>query len=480
MRPKIRRHLGLLFEETRPPKLLMAAKAESKAEFPVPVGFTPHRYAVFLLHVAAEIEHALMVQYLYAAFSLGGSEVPADHWIQVSEWREIILGIAKEEMGHLMTVQNVLRCLGGPLNIDREDFPWDSEFYPFPFKLEPLTRQSLAKYVYAEAPSDWSGVEAKEVRALAEQGTGNPTSPIHHVGTLYKAIEDLLSDKTLIKDEDFRDSTFPYQANWDEWGRGYRGGERGNSTKAAMAGTPDVLLIPVVARTDSVSALQKIASQGEANPTAADDAPSHFARFLRIFRKFPKDNSWSPSRKVPVDPIVLSEAQDSESGIDWGGTPITHPESKLWAHLFNIRYEALLTNLLHTFEYPNNVTAVSQTTPRGQLLHSTFGEMYNIRALSGILVQMPLAPDNSPLMAGPPFQIPYTLKLPTDAVDRWRTHLDLLQVSIALTDCLSAMPGQRHAAYLRTLREADGQLIAMIEPILRRRAVAQPAVKQYS
>ena len=108
MRPKIRRHLGSLFEEPRP---LATAKARSKAELPVPVDFTPHRYAVFLLHVAAEIEHALMVQYLYAAFSLGGSEVPKDHWIQVSEWREIILGIAKEEMGHLMTVQNVLRCL---------------------------------------------------------------------------------------------------------------------------------------------------------------------------------------------------------------------------------------------------------------------------------------------------------------------------------------------------------------------------------
>jgi hypothetical protein len=474
MRPKIRRHLGLLFEEAKPQKLLAAAGG-SKAEFPVPVEFTAHRYAVFLLHIAAEIEHALMVQYLYAAFSLGGSKVPADRWIEVSQWREIILGIAKEEMGHLMTVQNVLRSLGGPLNLDREDFPWDSDFYPFPFKLEPLTRQSLAKYVYAESPADWSGAEADEVRALAEQGVGNTTA-INHVGKLYKSIEDLLGDKALIMDADFRGSTFPYQANWDEWGRGYKGGERGNSTKAAMAGTPDVLLMPVVARTDSVAALRKVADQGEANPTGDEGAPSHFARFLRIFRKFPKDHSWSPSRPVPVDPIVLSEAQDSEAGVDWGGTPITHPESKLWAHLFNIRYEALLTNLLHTFEYPNNVTDVSQTTPRGLLLHSTFGEMYNIRALSGILVQMPLAPDGSPGVAGPPFQVPYTLKLAVDAVDRWRANFDLLKVSMALTDRLLAVPNQRHAAYLRTLREADCQLIAMIERILHRPWAPQPAL----
>jgi hypothetical protein len=479
MRPKIRRHLGLLFEETKPQKLLAAAAAGSKTGVNVPVEFTPHRYAVFLLNIAAEIEHALMVQYLYAAFSLGGPKVPAERWIEVTGWREIILGIAKEEMGHLMTVQNVLRCLGGPLNLDREDFPWDSDFYPFPFKLEPLTRLSLAKYVYAESPADWSGAEADEVRALAEHGVGNPR-PINRVGKLYAAIEDLLSDKSLIKDDDFRGSTFPYQANWDEWGRGYQGGERGNSTKAAMAGTPDVLLMPVVARTDSVVALKKVADQGEANPTADDGAPSHFARFLRIFRKFPEDHSWSPTRPVPLDPMVLSETQESEAGEEWGGTLITHPESKLWAHLFNIRYEVLLTSLLHTFEYPNNVSEVSQTTPRGLLLHSTFGEMYNIRALSEILVQMPLAPGNSPPMAGPPFQIPYTLKLPVDAVDRWRAHLDLLQVSIALTDRLLRVPGQRHGPYLRTLCEADRQLIAMIEQILQRPAAARPAVRQYS
>jgi hypothetical protein len=478
MRPKARRHLGLLFEEASPEKRLLLLAAAGTRRCPVPAEFTPHRYAVFLLHIAAEIEHALMVQYLYAAFSLGGSMVPADRWIEVAQWREVILGIAKEEMGHLMTVQNVLRCLGGPLNLDREDFPWDSEFYPFPFKLEPLTTQSLAKYVLAESPVDWSGAEADRIRSLALQGVGTRT-PINRVGKLYETITDLLADEQLVKDNDFRGSTFPYQANWDEWGRGYKGGERGNSTKGAMPGTPDVLLIPVVARTDALAALKKVADQGEANPAANDGAPSHFARFLKIFRSFPSAG-WSPSRAVPVDPIVLSTTQDEETGRDWGGTPITYPESKLWAHLFNIRYEALLTNLLHTFEYPSNVTDVSQTTPRGLLLHSTFGEMYNIRALSGILVQMPLATGNSELLAGPPFQIPYTLKLAVDAVDRWRRHLDLLESSTALIDRLLADPQQRHGVYLRALRDADNRIIKMIERILHRPSTALPAVRQYS
>ena len=40
--------------------------------------------------------------------------------------------------------------LGGPLNLERDDYPWNVPFYPFPFTLEPLTPDSLAKYVYAE------------------------------------------------------------------------------------------------------------------------------------------------------------------------------------------------------------------------------------------------------------------------------------------------------------------------------------------
>jgi Ferritin-like len=78
-------------------------------------------WAVFLLHTAAEIEHALMVQYLYAAFSLGeppfqGPNVPSTAQTLVNRWRGTILGIAKEEMGHLITVQNLLRFIGGALN----------------------------------------------------------------------------------------------------------------------------------------------------------------------------------------------------------------------------------------------------------------------------------------------------------------------------------------------------------------------------
>src|SRR5688572_28878011 len=81
----------------------------SEKPIPLPAEFSWHDYAVFLLHVAAEIEHALMVQYLYGAYSLGGPQVPEQYRAVVRDWQTLILGIAKEEMGHLVTVQNLLR-----------------------------------------------------------------------------------------------------------------------------------------------------------------------------------------------------------------------------------------------------------------------------------------------------------------------------------------------------------------------------------
>ncbi|MEO8429304.1 MAG: ferritin-like domain-containing protein, partial [Verrucomicrobiota bacterium] len=152
MKQRVYRHLNL-----KPAPTHSAVKREALGESslpPKPPEMAWRDYLVLLLHIGAELEHCLMVEYLYAAYSLGGEQVPKDARSQgiVRRWRDQILSVAREEMGHLLTVQNVLCLLGGPVTFDREDFPWDTVFYPFPFRLEPLTLNSLACYVYAEMP----------------------------------------------------------------------------------------------------------------------------------------------------------------------------------------------------------------------------------------------------------------------------------------------------------------------------------------
>src|SRR5262249_17857203 len=143
-------------------------------------------YAVMLLQIGASIEHALMVQYLYAAYSL------RDDHPKAKKWRKVMLTIAREEMGHLLTVQNILTLLGGPFNLDRGDYPWAVPFEACPFRLEPLTKGSLACYVYAEMPpGEEIKKKLKDIKTTAEKHI-NHTSPhrktsahVGHVGTLY-------------------------------------------------------------------------------------------------------------------------------------------------------------------------------------------------------------------------------------------------------------------------------------------------------
>ena len=44
----------------------------------------------------------------------------------------------------------------------------------------------------------------------------------HRVGELYQQIIDVIRNPRLIPDAAFDESSYEYQASWDEWGRGYR------------------------------------------------------------------------------------------------------------------------------------------------------------------------------------------------------------------------------------------------------------------
>src|ERR1700726_1501670 len=92
---------------------------------------SPRDHLVMMLTSGAEIEHALMVQYLYAAYSINVDQAREEDRAMVEGWRASILSVAREEMGHLLTVQNVLVLLGAPINLDRAMMPWDHEYYPF-------------------------------------------------------------------------------------------------------------------------------------------------------------------------------------------------------------------------------------------------------------------------------------------------------------------------------------------------------------
>ncbi|WNG53779.1 hypothetical protein F0U59_02470 [Archangium gephyra] len=481
MRSRMSRRLGSVLRFGQAPEVrTLAAKAMKgtkllvRTEPELPPGYSWHDYAVLLLHIAAEVEHALMVQYLYAAYSLGGPQVPPKHRDRVRHWQEVVLGIAKEEMGHLITVQNVLRLIGGPLNLDREDYPWGSEFYPFEFTLEPLTKDSLARYIFAEAPAGWDDEEAREIKKRA----GASGQTLHRVGVLYDRMQKILANPEYVKDADFQAATTTFQASWDEWGRGYMRGARGQSTTTRRQKTPDVIVRPVSTRDEAVEALAAVGKQGEARFFDPDvDEESHFRRFLNIYRDYP-EGEWVPTRPVPINPkteldldanrVVVSslKATSRAAAAAAQGVTITHPETSRWAYLFNLRYRMLLVNLSHAYELAGALGQGDALTARGLLINRTFGEMYNVRALSNILVELPLDTSGSGMVAGPPFEMPYSLDLPATEADRWKLHRDLLEASQHLTAELRRENPQRHTDYLRALEDLDAEALASVRKMI--------------
>lgn len=111
----------------------------------------PYLELLRLLREAAEIEHALMVQYLYAAFSVKPEYAQLQGSGSVASAQDLT-GVAIQEMHHLDAVNRLLVGLGATPCLVRQDFPYEPDIYPFPFNLERLGPLSLAKYAWTEAP----------------------------------------------------------------------------------------------------------------------------------------------------------------------------------------------------------------------------------------------------------------------------------------------------------------------------------------
>lgn len=482
---------------------------------------SPRDHLVMMLMSGAEIEHALMVQYLYAAYSINVDQVLEQDRAMVEGWRASILSVAREEMGHLLTVQNVLVLLGAPINLGREMLPWDHEFYPFPFSLERLSDKSLQCFIYAEmprldslempargkrraksAPSSISFQQQKQIVAeitdeLAERyPEKHVKSHMHRVGELYDQIITLLKDPERIPDSLFDDTSFDMQASWDDWARGYKPAPRlvdpeGNLHTESDPASHAPRLTPahrhahvqverVATRAQAVKALQALAAQGEAPHLREDETgePSHFERFVQIYKEFKAFKHRAKAvHAVPHNPTTridfhkLHRKRTTYIGIDDHDEVAAHH----FAQLFNQRYRLLLTYLAHSFR-------LARTQPRHQpglramVMHRVFGEMYNLKAIADLLVRLPRHGGGR---AGPPFEIPYSLELPQADRDIWRMYSDLLVSShntcadvfrLAETTDFGAVREQivrtGGDVYLHTLMKLDDQTQQWIGKIL--------------
>jgi len=444
-----------LFSAAATPQLvnLATVKAPSVQEQPnLDVFSTARERAVYLLHIGAEVEHALMAQYLYAAYSLGGPHLTTpEHQRRAQQWRATVLEIAREEMGHWATVNNLLTLIGGPLAFEREDYPIPADLYPFPFELEPLTKKSLGKYVLCEMPNEETikdlGLQEEMEQIRKSVDADKDKISVHRVGIIYDAVAALFTPPVQPKDpkptppsfiasSDIQSQSIRFQVSPDAWGLGYK----------------DILIETANDRTSALNAIKAISIQGEGS-TIGEFDKSHFGRFLAIYREFAGEGDWRPAREVAKNPTT-----DQSAPMD---RRITNKIALLWARLFNLRYRMLLMYLAHAFRIEAPLKA-SGRTPRGLLLSWSFGEMYNLRSITEFLMALPLHEGENEPLAGPPFEMPYSLAIGARDADRWRLHRDLLLSSQMYVKALRDGTGKQYEKYLLGLEGANQSAIDQV------------------
>src|SRR5579863_4465047 len=131
---------------------------------------------IYMLCAAAELEHALMCEYLFAAFTLKRSVdegLTQDQLDAVDRWRSAILMVAGEEMLHLAINSNLITSLGASPHLSRPNLPQPARHYPPGVRLTllPFGEQALRHFLYLERPE---GMALDDADGLGAVGDASP------------------------------------------------------------------------------------------------------------------------------------------------------------------------------------------------------------------------------------------------------------------------------------------------------------------
>jgi hypothetical protein len=292
---------------------------------------------------------------------------------------------------------------------------------------------------------------AKAVQAAKDAGA---VLPLGHVGTLYMKLYWLFQPNDMpqgpwllpadhftglkhIEPNDFADpaSLATVQGTAAE----FRGidGPKDNPTGPGR----HRVVWTVASRDDALKAIAQIAAQGEGVATAQN---SHFLEFFRLYNDFNgfKDPAGrSPVLKAPTNPVAAN----------------FQGPAKLWAQLFNTRYQMLLLELPLALVQPRNTN--SGAAGREKLIKRALDtEMkgdFGVRGLGLRLMGLP--------GAAPPFELPDT-SLPQKPDGQKQLLVKLLGQSKDLIGRLFKLQGADALSSddkdgLQSVLDADQQLL---------------------
>jgi uncharacterized Fe-S cluster protein YjdI len=348
-------------------------------------GVVSREQLIFSLYEAAELEHNLMCTYLYAAFSLKDGEkegLSLEEAEAVKRWRQVIIDVAIEEMGHLSAVWNITSALGGSPRFGRMNFPLDIGYLPAGIivKLAPFNAKTLQHFIHLERPvgSDEPDGEGYTIERNFKRGSEVARltpMPMNYetVGEFYETIsrqlkafsERLGEANAFIGDRALQLS--PKELDL--------GGAR-----------------PVICLKTALQAFDAIVVQGEGAPGHNDQ--SHFSKFAAIreelARLSAKNPNFKPAHPAATNPVLRRPPKPE--GRVW----LEDPDAVATVDLANACYGQMLRFLGYSFIVPNGLE-------KSLAIDLGIGLMHAATALGEHAARLPAGPSNPDCNAGMSF-----------------------------------------------------------------------------
>lgn len=344
-----------------------------------------------MLCEAAELEHAITCQYLFAAFSLkqtAGEGLEERRLPTVEKWRRTLYEVAGQEMLHLAQVNNLLASVGAAPRVGRPNLPVQGHHFPpgVQFALVPFGERALRHFLYLERPE---GINLPDAEGFDPLGEAEPLmseedivprpQDFATVGHLYRSIEAgirHLCDK-----------------NGEEWL--FIGPPRAQATPEAFRWDD---LVPVTDLNSAVQAIETVVEQGEGPRGHWRDA--HYGRFLEVLGEYLTFRREDPTFE-PARPVIATYVRQP---IDGPKVPlVSDPRTRHVLDSFNVAYEIILWAIARFFGHGSESDDQLQT-----LANVAVGLMIEvIKPLGEHVTTLPVGPDHPGMAAGPSFELFY-------------------------------------------------------------------------
>nr|AHE14510.1 EspD-like chromopyrrolic acid synthase [uncultured bacterium] len=388
-------------------------RQQSAAGIPVPSAEATHTTSVIntrgqlltALQHAVTLELAVMLQYLYAAYSIP-THGAAQEFVRRGLWtadqarlacgdggrsrdggvRGRLLEVAREEMIHFLAVNNIIMAMGEGFHVPEFTFGTLNSTLPvaMDFCLEPFGLGSLQRFIAIERPMD-----AVPSPLSAASGDRSPMPGQHRYHTIPELYEDIRQGLQRVPD------LFMIE-------RGRGGGEHHLFLRESINVMHPDYQLQVDDLPSALFALDVVTEQGEGGRihSVTGDGDSHYETFLALADQLldgrtatsgPRRELWTPAYPVARNPSLRPGNPNTE--------PITEPETVAVLELFNRAFFMMIQLMVQHFaQYPDT------SLRRSKLMEAAIDVMTGMMSpLAEVLVTMPSGRVGT--NAGPSFEL---------------------------------------------------------------------------